>query len=64
VDEPDAYYDNKTQKAIAKFQSENSLFPYGVADFTTQEKLNTLKEKLLLKNDLQYAKAIEILSKD
>lgn len=63
VDAPDIKLDEKTYRAIAKFQKDSGLYPYGVLDFTTQQALNDKLEKLLLANDKQYAKAIEILSK-
>jgi len=62
VDDPDTRLDEKTYKAIHEFQRDNGLFPYGVLDFTTQKVLNEKLERIILLNDKQYAKAVEILS--
>lgn len=58
---PDTLLDEKTFAAITKFQKDSNLYPYGVLDFTTQEALNSAINKLILKYDKQYAKAVEIL---
>lgn len=58
---PDTRLDERTFKAIEKFQRDSGLYPYGVLDFTTQQKLNDRLESLLEENDKQYAKALEVL---
>ncbi|HHW48318.1 MAG TPA: S41 family peptidase [Clostridiaceae bacterium] len=62
VDEPDTKLDEKTYKAIYEFQRDSGLFPYGVLDFTTQKALNEKLEQIILSNDRQYAKAVDILN--
>lgn len=61
VDEPDLILDQKTFTAVSLFQQDTGLFPYGVLDFSTQQSLNERLEQLLLANDLQYAKCVELL---
>lgn len=61
VDLPDNRLDCKTFNAIAKFQQDSGLFPYGVLDFTTQEALNNKLNGLIPGIDKQYAKAVEVL---
>lgn len=62
VDNPDSRLDEKTFKAIMKFQSDSGLFSYGTLDFATQQALNDRLDKLILENDKQYAKAVEVLN--
>lgn len=61
VDKPDLNLDAKTWAAIKKFQKETKLYPSGVLDYATQEAFNKQRQKLLLRFDLPYAKAIEYL---
>jgi len=63
VDEPDYILDEKTYKAIAKFQKDNGLYSYGVLDFSTQDALNNTIEYLLEISDKCYLKAVEYLNK-
>jgi carboxyl-terminal processing protease len=63
VDEPDYVLDEKTFGAIAQFQEDSGLYPYGVLDFTTQQALNDLLAEKTLEIDRQLSKALEILSK-
>ncbi|MDO8685812.1 MAG: S41 family peptidase [Clostridiales bacterium] len=63
VDEPDTLLDSKTFAAIAAYQKASGLYSYGVLDFTTQKALNKTLEALLITTDLQYKKALELLSK-
>jgi len=62
IDTPDTFLDEKTYRAISKFRTDKNLYPGGVLDFTTQKALNEEMEKLILKYDKQYAKAIEVLN--
>lgn len=62
IDSPDTKLDEKTFKAIAEYQKDSKLWPYGVLDFTTQKALNGELEKLVLKYDKQYEKAVELLN--
>jgi carboxyl-terminal processing protease len=54
--------DKKTFDAIWKFRVDNKLYPGGVLDFTTQDKLNSKLHDMLFELDKQYAKAVEYLS--
>lgn len=63
IDKPDTKLDEKTFKAIKKFQKDSGFSPYGVLDFTTQKALNDKLDKLILEIDKQYTKAVEILNK-
>jgi carboxyl-terminal processing protease len=63
VDTPDMELDKKTFDAIWKFRVDNKLYPGGVLDFTTQDKLNSRLDDMLFELDKQYAKAVEYLSK-
>ncbi|MCT4612600.1 MAG: S41 family peptidase [Clostridia bacterium] len=47
--------------AIKKFQKEQGLFPYGVADFSTQSKLNTVVRDKIKEKDIQAEKAYEVM---
>jgi len=58
----DAVMDEVTFKSVAKFQKDSGLYPYGVLDFSTQEALNAKFQKIIPAPDLQYYKAVEILS--
>lgn len=53
--------DEKTYDAIKKFQDTEGLFPYGVLDFTTKERLNQKAIDVYYggSSDLQLEKAIE-----
>jgi carboxyl-terminal processing protease len=62
VDTPDMKLDKKTFDAIWKFRVDNKLYPGGVLDFTTQDKLNSKLHDMLFELDKQYAKAVEYLS--
>jgi carboxyl-terminal processing protease len=62
IDEPDYRLDKKTFAAIAQFQEESGLYPYGVLDFTTQQYLNDILKLKTLEMDKQLSKAIEILT--
>ena len=62
VDWPDKFMDEKTVQAVARFQKEHGLYPYGVLDFATQKELNKKLEELMASKDRQYLKAIELLS--
>lgn len=55
--------DERTFRAIAKFQKDSGLFSYGTLDYTTQQLLNDKLDKLILDTDKQYVKAVEVLSK-
>lgn len=62
IDAPDTKLDAKTSMAIAKFQSDQGEFSYGVLDFSTQQALNDKLDQLKLNIDIQYSKAIELLT--
>ncbi|MDD5603230.1 MAG: S41 family peptidase [Eubacteriales bacterium] len=61
VGEPDMLMDSKTFEAVKQLQADLGLYSYGVIDFTTQQALNDLYDKLLVKNDMQYYWALEML---
>lgn len=63
VDTPDYILDEKTFKAIAKFQKDNGLYSYGVLDFSTQDALNNTIENLIKSSDKFYLSAVEYLNK-
>ena len=56
----DAVMDEVTFKSVT--QKDSGLYPYGVLDFSTQEALNAKFQKIIPAPDLQYYKAVEILS--
>lgn len=60
-----AVMDFKTVQAIKKFQAENKLYPYGALDFTTTKAVAGAFSAYVSpsQEDLQLAKALEILTK-
>jgi len=62
VDKPDNIMDEKTVQAVAKFQKDCGMYSYGVLDFATQQALNEKLDELLSNKDMQYLKAVELLS--
>jgi carboxyl-terminal processing protease len=61
IDTPDYVYDEKTEKAITKFQKENKLRAYGVADYPTLKALNKKLVEQVGKKDIQLEKALEVI---
>lgn len=59
--EVDGKFDTHTEQAVWCFQREHDLFPYGVADFTTQLNLCSELEKREVLEDRQFDRAVEIL---
>jgi carboxyl-terminal processing protease len=61
--EVDGVFDAALEQAVAKFQSDAGLYPYGVLDITTQKRLLAEYRLHIEKNtpDLQLEKAVEIL---
>lgn len=61
--EVDGVFDTALEQAVARFQSDTGLYPYGVLDFTTQKRLLAEHRLYIEKNmpDLQLEKAVEIL---
>jgi len=59
----DDYYEQDTYDAILKFQKDKGLFPYGVADYTTQNILNEALYNKLKAEDRQLDVGYEILKK-
>jgi len=57
---PDEIYDENTHQATLQFQTATQLFPYGVMDYTTQNKLNSILTGSQVKSDTSYKKAVEI----
>lgn len=53
-------YDIKTADVVTKFQAATELFPYGVADITTQIKLNDVLRASQVEVDKQLERAIGI----
>lgn len=64
VDKPDNIMDEKTVQAVAKFQKDCGMYSYGVLDFATQQALNEKLDDLISNKDMQYLKAIELLSSE
>lgn len=61
MDKPDETLDEKTFEAIKKFQTDQSLFSYGVMDATTQIRLNNAMDNVEIEEDLQLDAAIKEL---
>ena len=59
----DDVYDINTADAVKDFQTVTGLFPYRVADITTQMKLNDVLADSDVEVDNQYEKAVEIAEK-
>ncbi len=53
----DETYDYQTQNAVRMFQDKNGLFPYGVADLTTQIKIMDVAAETEVTVDIQIEKA-------
>jgi len=53
-------YDMKTADIVTSFQSATELFPYGVADITTQIKINDVLSDSKVEVDKQLERAISI----
>lgn len=62
--EVDGVFDTFTEQAVWSFQRENGLFPYGVADFTTQLNLSSVLQGMEILEDRQLNRAIELLKTD
>lgn len=56
-----AVYGDSIKSAVAKFQEENGLYPYGVLDITTQVKIENEFAKLEVLHDKQFDTAFEAL---
>lgn len=56
----DDVYDNATAAAVESFQKATNLFPYGVADITTQIKINDVIADSDVVVDNQYERAVEL----
>ncbi len=65
INDPKGVYQDSTFKAVEKFQGDNGIYPYGVADLTTLSKINEEFAKCITsdKMDKQLKKSIEILNK-
>ncbi len=57
----DNYYDEALSQAVKTFQEVNGLYPYGVADITTQTCINNLMDGATVTEDTQLEKAVEFL---
>jgi len=61
---PDEIYDKKTEEAVTAFQSVTQLYPYGVADITTQLKLEeVLSGSKVVQNDT-YKRAVDVFKNE
>ncbi|WP_318249282.1 S41 family peptidase [Lederbergia galactosidilytica] len=60
----DGFFDEKTKKAIEKFQKDEKLEVTGVLSGDTTVKLMTKLSEHLIKDDPQVKKAVEVLTKD
>ncbi len=54
-------YDEATKKEVIKFQQQYGLYPYGVADLTTQDTMNKAVIKKIQLEDVQLKKGYEVL---
>jgi len=64
--EVSGFMDDKTVTAVRSFQGAEALYPYGVLDYTTMQHLDDAAYGYahgITGEDLQYKKAIEILTK-
>ncbi|MBA1336036.1 MAG: Carboxyl-terminal protease [Firmicutes bacterium] len=63
VGEIDGVFDQILASAVSRFQSDKGLYPYGVLDLATQERLLWEYDEYIKKDDIdeQLQKAIEIL---
>ncbi len=61
--EQNDYLDEHTAAMIKSFQAQQNLFPYGVADKTTQKALDKATEKTGKVIDKQLEKAVELINK-
>ena len=59
---PDEVYDEKTYNAIFSLQNSTNLYPYGVADITTQLKVEELLQGTQVSNNASFKRAVEMLS--
>ncbi|MBR2404048.1 MAG: PDZ domain-containing protein [Clostridia bacterium] len=57
---PDKIFDERTYNAIYSLQKKTQLYPYGVADITTQLKLDEILRAANVMQNNSYKKAIEI----
>lgn len=65
ITDPKGLYRDSTFKAVEKFQQDNGIYSYGVADITTLNKINKKFIEYITsdKMDKQLKKSIEILNK-
>jgi len=63
-EEADEVYDQATYKAVYHFQKDNGLYPYGVCDYVTQDKMNRVYSQEKEGNDLQLNAAIDWIMND
>lgn len=61
---PDEVYDEKTYNAIYNLQKTTGLYPYGVADITTQLKIDEVLRASKVKQNSSLKKAVEIFTAD
>lgn len=57
----DDVYDQRTADVVTSFQGSHELFPYGVADFTTQEAIVSAAKYTKVLTDNQMDKALELI---
>ncbi len=57
----DETYDRSTADIVKRFQEDTKLYPYGVADITTQVKINDTLANMTVEVDNQLEKAIEVI---
>ncbi|MCT4507450.1 MAG: S41 family peptidase [Tepidibacter sp.] len=65
ISDPKGLYMDSTFKAVERFQQDNGIYPYGVADITTLNKINNKFIKYITSDEMdkQLKKSIEILNK-
>lgn len=61
INKPDLIYDQKTERAITKFQETYKLRAYGVTDYPTLEMLNEKLVERINEKDIQLEKALDVI---
>lgn len=59
----DGFFDSSTKAAVEKFQKDNGLAVDGIVTGDTANRMAEKLRELLLQNDTQYQKALEVLKK-
>jgi len=60
IADPDLVYDQHSSVIVQKFQVDEGLYPSGIIDYATQERLNRELEKQVMAHDPQLARARQV----